>query len=113
MEETLYDSAAKAEPARKRARPRIRYFSPWLVVLTAVWLVIYVRFFPTPGALAAKNWPLVLIGVAGATIGNLTAIGGGLVFVPTKRDDAPFSCNRLASNEIAFTLSRPPIACPA
>ena len=36
-----------------------------------------------PGALAARNWPLVLVGVVGAVIGNFTAIGGGLVFVPT------------------------------
>ena len=46
------------------AAPRIRYFSPWLVVFTLVWLVAYVRFFPSPGALAARNWPLILIGVA-------------------------------------------------
>ena len=45
--------------------------------------MIYCLAFPAPGALAARNWPLVLVGVAGAIIGNFTAIGGGLVFVPT------------------------------
>lgn len=37
---------------------------------------------PGPLALATKNWPLILIGIAGAIIGNMTAIGGGLVFMP-------------------------------
>ena len=38
--------------------------------------------FPDPAGLAAKNWPLIFVGVAGAIIGNITAIGGGLVFIP-------------------------------
>ncbi len=61
---------------------QLRYFTPWLFVFTAVWLVIYLLFFPNAGALAARNWPLVLVGLCGATIGNITAIGGGLVFIP-------------------------------
>jgi uncharacterized protein len=84
-------------PAEK---PRLRYFTPWLVVFTVVWLVIYLLCFPNPGALAAKNWPLVLIGVAGATIGNLTAIGGGLVFVPTMI--FVYSANPVAALKLAF-----------
>ncbi len=64
------------------APTRLRYFSPWLLVGTAVWLVVYCLAFPHPGALAARNWPLVFVGLAGAIIGNITAIGGGLVFVP-------------------------------
>lgn len=79
MQDCFDDSTAVASIA---SRPRLRYFSPWLVALSLAWLVIYLRFFPSPGALAASNWPLVLVGVVGATIGNLTAIGGGLVFVP-------------------------------
>ncbi|MCU0432945.1 MAG: sulfite exporter TauE/SafE family protein [Bacteroidia bacterium] len=61
---------------------RFRYFTPALFVLTALWVVIYLSVFPEPAALAARNWPLVLIGVLGAVIGNITAIGGGLVFIP-------------------------------
>ncbi len=72
-----------ASDAPAATNVRLRYFTPWLLVFTAVWLAIYVRAFPEPLALAAKNWPLVLVGVAGAIIGNITAIGGGLVFVPT------------------------------
>ena len=64
-------------------RPRgLRYFSPWLLVLTGVWLVIFTQCFPHPAALAERNWPLLLVGICGAVIGNFTAIGGGLVFIP-------------------------------
>ncbi len=76
-------SLAAADPAAVPHAPRrLRYFSPWLLVATAVWLAAYCYAFPAPGALAARNWPLVLVGFAGAVIGNVTAIGGGLVFVP-------------------------------
>jgi uncharacterized membrane protein YfcA len=61
---------------------QFRYFTPALFIFTAVWLVIYIGFFPDPGKLAAQNWPLILVGVVGAVIGNITAIGGGLVFIP-------------------------------
>lgn len=64
------------------AEPRLRYFTPWLLVLSAVWLAAYLAFFPHPLALAQKQWPLILVGVFGATIGNATAIGGGLAFIP-------------------------------
>jgi uncharacterized membrane protein YfcA len=100
MEECLEDSAAPSTPTPEVVRPRLRYFSPWLVVLTAVWLVIYLWFFPNPGALAARNWPLILIGVAGALIGNLTAIGGGLVFVPTMI--FVYSASPVAALKLAF-----------
>ena len=80
METTFDDSrSADAVPAPPI---RLRYLSPWLLICTAVWLVVYCLAFPAPGALAARNWPLVLIGIGGAIIGNFTAIGGGLVFVP-------------------------------
>jgi uncharacterized membrane protein YfcA len=100
MDDCIYDATREAAAARVATRPRIRYFSPWLVVFTLIWLVIYLRFFPSPGALAARNWPLVLIGVAGAVIGNLTAIGGGLLFVPTMI--FVYSANPVAALKLAF-----------
>lgn len=60
----------------------LRYFSPWLLALTLVWAIVYFQFFPDPVGLAARNWPLIFIGIAAAIIGNMTAIGGGLVFIP-------------------------------
>ena len=53
-----------------------------MMALTLLWLFVYLSAFPNPAGLAARNWPLILVGVAGAVIGNLTAIGGGLVFIP-------------------------------
>lgn len=83
MSDTLnFQNAPLSAPSPVPER-QLRYFSPWLVVCTVVWLAAYLRFFPHLAALAARNWPLVLVGVAGAIIGNVTAIGGGLVFVPT------------------------------
>jgi uncharacterized membrane protein YfcA len=80
------DSAAPAHSTALESpqfvAERFRYFTPWLLLFTALGLVIYVACFPHPAELAARNWPLILIGVCGALIGNITAIGGGLVFIP-------------------------------
>jgi uncharacterized protein len=69
--------ALEAIPAK-----RLRYVTPLMVILTLLWLFVYLCVFPDPAGLAAKNWPLILVGLAGAIIGNITAIGGGLVFIP-------------------------------
>lgn len=58
------------------------YFTPWLFVFTLIWLIAYGFAFPDPLGLAASNWPLIIVGVFGAFIGNVTAIGGGIVFIP-------------------------------
>ena len=63
-------------------RGNFPYFTPWLFVFTLVWLVAYWFAFPDPLGLAASNWPLIIVGVFGAFIGNVTAIGGGIVFIP-------------------------------
>ena len=47
-----------------------------------VWLAFYVMVFPDPVGLFANHWPLVVVGFLGALLGNATAVGGGLVFVP-------------------------------
>jgi uncharacterized membrane protein YfcA len=99
MEDYL-DATPGTIPVPIAPKPRIRYFSPWLLVFTGIWLCVYLRFFPNPGALAARNWPLVLVGVAGALVGNLTAIGGGLLFVPTMI--FVYSANPVAALKLAF-----------
>ncbi len=58
------------------------YLTPWLFVFTLIWIVAYRIAFPDPLGLAASNWPLIIVGVFGAFIGNVTAIGGGIVFIP-------------------------------
>ncbi len=80
--------AVLPERARAAAAPeaaggtRLRYWSWWLPVFTAGWLAVYATAFPDPAGLAARNWPLFFVGLAGATLGNATAVGGGLVFIP-------------------------------
>ena len=58
------------------------YFTPWLFVFTLIWLVAYRFAFPDPLGLAVSNWPLIIVGVIGAFIGNVTAIGVGIVSIP-------------------------------
>ena len=78
--------APPAEAGRLSARedePRkLRYWTWGLPAFAAAWLAVYLAVFPDPAGLAAKNWPLFLVGVAGAALGNATAVGGGLVFIP-------------------------------
>jgi uncharacterized membrane protein YfcA len=62
--------------------PKARFFSPWLLALSGAWLLLYLLLFPDPAGLFLRNWPLIFIGVIGAMIGNMTAIGGGIVFIP-------------------------------
>ncbi|MEQ1635798.1 MAG: sulfite exporter TauE/SafE family protein [Methylococcales bacterium] len=59
-----------------------RYFTPWLFILSVIGCVVYWWAFPDPLTLTAHNWPLIFVGVLGAFIGNITAIGGGIVFIP-------------------------------
>ena len=60
----------------------MRYWSPWLGAFVLAWLGAYVALAPHPAELAAQNGYLVLVGLAAAFIGNITAVGGGLVFIP-------------------------------
>ncbi len=81
----MNDSDALLEPCPLTSgRPprQLGYFTPWLLVFTALWFVLYLVCFPQPAELAARNWPLLFVGLVGALIGNFTAIGGGLVFIP-------------------------------
>jgi uncharacterized membrane protein YfcA len=59
-----------------------RYFSWWLVVFALAWGVVFFTAFTDPLDLLAHNWPFFFIGFLGAVIGNSTAVGGGLIFIP-------------------------------
>jgi uncharacterized membrane protein YfcA len=61
---------------------RLRYFSPWLVAVAAAWVVVYAVVAPEPLRLLQRNFYLVPVGLFGAIVGNVTAVGGGLVFIP-------------------------------
>lgn len=63
------------------SRP-FRYFTPWLLVFTLAWGGAVALGFDHPRAVVAAHWELFLVGIAGGFVGNLTAIGGGVVFIP-------------------------------
>jgi uncharacterized membrane protein YfcA len=60
----------------------LRRFLWWAPVFITAWLAILLTAFPNPVGLVRQNWPLIFVGFAGAVIGNATAVGGGLVFIP-------------------------------
>lgn len=72
-------TAVLAPPA---TAPRFRYLGWWLPLMLGAWAVLAALVLDDPLVAARDHWPLVLVGILGATIGNATAVGGGLVFVP-------------------------------
>ncbi|MEM1248516.1 MAG: sulfite exporter TauE/SafE family protein [Acidobacteriota bacterium] len=66
--------------------PAPRYWSPWLAAFAALWLAIFWLVCRgravDPAGLASEHWGLILVGFCGAVLGNATAVGGGLIFVP-------------------------------
>ncbi|MBI5546886.1 MAG: sulfite exporter TauE/SafE family protein [Deltaproteobacteria bacterium] len=59
----------------------MRRFPLWPAVVIGVWAVLLV-LAGEPSTLLARHWPLIFLGFAGAVIGNATAVGGGMVFIP-------------------------------
>jgi uncharacterized membrane protein YfcA len=60
----------------------IRYWNPWLLAFLMVWTIAYSVIAPHPLELANQNAYLIVVGFIGAIIGNITAVGGGLIFIP-------------------------------
>jgi uncharacterized membrane protein YfcA len=73
---------------RAKDRPTVdgerhfRYWSPWLVLFVLVWLVGYGSLAHDPVALFERNWVFIPVGFCGAVLGNISAVGGGIVFIP-------------------------------
>ncbi|MGB7769275.1 MAG: sulfite exporter TauE/SafE family protein [Verrucomicrobiia bacterium] len=59
-----------------------RYWSPWLLLFAAVWLAGYFGLAHDPVALLKQNWVFIPVGFCGAVLGNISAVGGGIVFIP-------------------------------
>jgi uncharacterized membrane protein YfcA len=86
----------------------LRRFPWWAPVFIAAWLVILLTAFPDPAGLVRQNWPLIFVGFAGAVIGNATAVGGGLVFIPVAifaYHFAPVTALKLALGTQAIGMS--------
>jgi len=59
-----------------------RYWSPWLLLFATVWVIGYISLVPDPVALFKQNWVFIPVGFCGAVLGNISAVGGGIVFIP-------------------------------
>jgi len=84
LQSALHPSTAAlaSQPAADAHQKPFRYWSPWLAVFVAAWVVVFVNVAPHPLELLQANWVFIAIGVGGALLGNISAIGGGLVFIP-------------------------------
>jgi uncharacterized protein len=75
-------SALDTNPRIDAHRRPFRYWSPWLVVFAVAWIVAFFSLSPDPVGWIEKNWVFIPIGVGGAILGNISAVGGGIVFIP-------------------------------
>lgn len=53
-----------------------------LLTFVFLWAIAYFSLMPDPVTELKTGWVFIIVGFFGAIIGNLTAIGGGLVFIP-------------------------------
>ena len=59
-----------------------RYWSWWLLLFVSAWTAGYFSLVPDPVALFKHNWVFIPVGFCGALLGNISAVGGGIVFIP-------------------------------
>jgi uncharacterized membrane protein YfcA len=81
VEFTAIDEPTSA-PTSVIAERNFRYWSWWLVLYVAAWGVAYTTLAPQPVALFQHNSVFILVGFCGAVLGNISAVGGGIVFIP-------------------------------
>lgn len=70
------------KPPGKVTEQHFRYWSWWLLLFVAAWAVVYFSLAQEPLALLKKNWVFIPVGFCGAILGNISAVGGGIVFIP-------------------------------
>jgi len=73
--------AESKTPVSETGRP-FRYWSWWLALFVVCWIVGYISLAPDPVALFKQNWVFIPVGFCGAVLGNISAVGGGIVFIP-------------------------------
>ncbi len=61
---------------------RIRYWTWWMPVFAILWAASLFYFAKEPVALVESNWYFIIVGFCAAVIGNISALGGGIVFIP-------------------------------
>ncbi len=61
---------------------QFRYWSWWLLLFVVGWAVCYFSLAHDPCALFKRHWLFIFVGFGGAILGNISAVGGGIVFIP-------------------------------
>lgn len=82
MEDTYIEPQSALLPPVSTKSITIKYFTWWMPVFAIIWLIVYLSMFSNPVELFQQNWPLFFVGFIGALLGNATAVGGGVIFIP-------------------------------
>jgi len=77
--QSLAENPSAAIPATER---HFRYWSWWLLAFVLLWTASYCTLADHPAALLRQNWVFIPVGFCGAFLGNISAVGGGIVFIP-------------------------------
>jgi uncharacterized protein len=64
------------------AEHHFRYWSWWLLLFVILWIVGFFSLADHPVNLFERNWVFIPVGFCGAVLGNISAVGGGIVFIP-------------------------------
>jgi uncharacterized protein len=73
---------AEAKTSGEFLERHFRYWSWWLLLFAIVWTAGYFSLADNPITLFKQNWIFIPVGFCGAVLGNISAVGGGIVFIP-------------------------------
>jgi uncharacterized membrane protein YfcA len=82
MDDTYIEAQPALLPSVSGKLKTLNYFTWWMPVFVIAWLIAYLSMFSNPVELFQQNWPLFFVGFIGALLGNATAVGGGVIFIP-------------------------------
>lgn len=74
--------SAASKPPEIATECHFRYWSWGLLVFVTLWGAGYLWLAHDPIGLLQKNWIFIPVGFCGAVLGNISAVGGGIVFIP-------------------------------
>jgi uncharacterized membrane protein YfcA len=69
-------------PTTTDREQHFRYWSWWLAVYLAIWGIAEASLAHQPLTLLKHNSIFIVVGFFGAVLGNISAVGGGIVFIP-------------------------------
>ncbi|HWA30011.1 MAG TPA: sulfite exporter TauE/SafE family protein [Rhizomicrobium sp.] len=84
MKGDIASTAAGVFPASSgsQSERKFLYWSPWLLLFAMLWFAGLFALSRDPLGLLKHNWIFIPVGFAGALLGNISAVGGGIVFIP-------------------------------